>query len=80
MAGEAGGVAKAIAIEKRGGLWLGGNGPEGDVYHVKLRISSHEISAALRSNPLCGLWQRAAQQSLLSARLLVALTRTWNIR
>jgi len=55
MAGEAGGVAKAIAIEKRGGLWLGGNGPEGDVYHVKLRISSHEISAALRSNPLCGL-------------------------
>jgi hypothetical protein len=37
MAGEAGGVAKAIAIEKRGGLWLGGNGPEGDVYHVKLR-------------------------------------------
>src|ERR1700730_3620750 len=46
MAGEAGGVAKAIAIEKRGGLWLGGNGPEGDVYHVKLRISSHEISAA----------------------------------
>ena len=51
MAGEAGGVAKAIAIEKRGGLWLGGNGPEGDVYHVKLRISSHEISAALGSTP-----------------------------
>jgi hypothetical protein len=43
-------------------------------------ISSHETSAALRSNPLCGLWQRAAQQSLPSARLLVALTRTWNIR
>jgi hypothetical protein len=37
MAGEAGGVANAIAIEKRDASGLGGNGPEGDVYHVKLR-------------------------------------------
>jgi hypothetical protein len=34
MAGE---VAKAIAIEKRGGLWLGGNGPEGDGFGALLR-------------------------------------------
>ena len=35
MAGEAGGVAKAIAIEKRGGLEE--TAPKETVYHVNLR-------------------------------------------
>jgi hypothetical protein len=48
MAGEAGGVAKAIAIEKRGGLEETARRRPSIISTCE--ISSHEISTALRSH------------------------------